>query len=67
MNRHFLNYVTTLMAVPVLAVMGLLTVFLLLGQSTVGATPDGNGTIPDSNLGGTLRIRRPRSAQRILV
>ena len=47
MNKYFLNRVMTLMAVPALAVTGLLLVFLLLGWSTVGATPGGAGPIPD--------------------
>lgn len=46
MKKHFLNRLTTLMAVPVLALTGLLLLFLLLSQSTARATPGRAGPMP---------------------
>jgi PKD repeat protein len=42
MNRQFFTRAMALMAVPCLAMAGLLLVFLLLGWNTAGATPDGD-------------------------
>jgi len=47
MKKHFLNRAVTLVIVPVLALAALLVVFLLLGGSSVGATPDKNGLVLD--------------------
>lgn len=47
MNRHFLKRAITLMATLGLAVTSLLLLFLLLGRSTVGATSEGAGPVPD--------------------
>jgi hypothetical protein len=46
MKKHFLNRLTTLMAVPVLAATALLLLFLLLGWSTTRARPADAGPMP---------------------
>jgi hypothetical protein len=47
MKKHFLNRLTTLMAVPVLALTSLLLLFLLLDWSTARATPTDAGAMPN--------------------
>jgi uncharacterized repeat protein (TIGR01451 family) len=47
MNKRLLNHAMTVVAVPGLAVLGLLFLFLLLGRSTVSATPDVDDVVTD--------------------